>query len=96
MKYFITLCIVHNQQRILKCGGLETVVNCLHRAVNRLPESENSVQLALCLTNAFDAIVTDYGKFIFIFLFEGRLIMQQYYTLLMKLFFSVLHFFQPT
>ena len=53
---------VHNQQRILLCGGLEALVNCLHRAVNRLHEGEKSVQLAACLTSTFDAVVTDNGE----------------------------------
>ncbi len=46
----------------MNCGGLEALINCLHRAVNRLHESDNNVQLAVCLTNTLDAVVSDNGE----------------------------------
>ena len=52
---------VHNQQRVMACGGLEAVVNFLHRAVNRLSEANKNVQLAVCLTNTLDAVLADNG-----------------------------------
>ena len=46
---------------MLSCGGLETVVNCMHRAVNRLKEGSESVQLAVCLTKTVFAVTADNG-----------------------------------
>ena len=47
---------------MLSCGGLEAIVSCMHRAVNRLHESSKYIELAVCLTNTLDAVIADNGR----------------------------------
>ena len=53
---------VHNQDRLLTCGGMEALISALHRCVNRLRDDEAFREPALNITIAIDAVVTGNGK----------------------------------
>ena len=52
---------VYNQRRILHSGGIDILVNILHRSVNRLDQAHHG-QLAICIVKTLDAILTDNGN----------------------------------
>ena len=45
-----------------KCGGIEVLIEGLHRAVNRLTQDMNYMHLAVEYVKTLDTIITDSGK----------------------------------
>ena len=57
---------VHNQQRVVTCGGVEALVGALHRVVNRClgidtEDDVNNTQAALALVSTLDTVIADSG-----------------------------------
>ena len=53
---------VHNQQRVLTCGGVRALVGALHRVVNRCNGEEDYTEAALALVGTLDTMVAENGE----------------------------------
>ena len=54
--------LVHNQDRVLQCGGLRVLHSALYRASNHIQDDADNVKICVSLTTTIDSIITDNGR----------------------------------
>ena len=64
--FFLVLISVHNQERVRHCGGVEILLTCLYRLVNRVHSDRDHllcVRSIQCVANGLDSVITDHSQY---------------------------------